>query len=124
MKFVFPILATILCALSTPSAQAQISYHDGASIQLSLSGNSVVGQLSNGQSYCEYHAPNSGVFGRDFEVYAGNWRVTNNFICYSYPGAAEDCQRALLNGNRITYLDANTGSMLANGTIVAGNVCS
>lgn len=117
-------LAAGLATLAAVNAHADISYHDGASIQRAVSGNSVVGQLSDGTSYCEYHAPNSAVFGRDYEAYAGNWRVANNYICYAYPGYAEDCQRAWLNGDRITYLDANTGAMLSNGVIVDGNICS
>ena len=116
-------LAASLAVSAAMPAQA-FQYNDSGSLQRALTGNSVIGALSDGLAYCEYHAPNSGIFGRDYEVYAGNWRIANNYICYAYPGHAEDCQRALMNGQRITFMDANTGSVISTGTIVPGNMCS
>ena len=117
------IYAGLVASVAASGASA-LTYNDGGSILRALSGNSVIGQLSDGISYCEYHAPNSGVFGRDTEVYAGNWGVWENYVCYTYPGMAQDCQRALMDGNRITFMDANNGSLVATGTIVQGNICS
>ncbi len=121
------LLKTTLAALTLLGAAVPaqaFQYNDSGTIQRALSGNSVIGALSDGLAYCEYHAPNSGIFGRDYEVYAGNWRVANNYICYAYPGSPEDCQRALMHGQRITFLDANTGTTISTGTIVPGNMCS
>jgi len=106
------------------AAGTKITFNDGQTVVNVLSGNSVVGQLSDGTSYCEYHDSNSAVFGRDFEVYAGNWYVSNDYVCYTYPGTGTDCQRARVKGQRITFKDANNGQMLAQGTVIQGNVCS
>lgn len=116
-------LAAIIALSAALPAQAW-KFNDGAALQRALTGNSVIGSLSDGVAYCEYHAPNSGIFGRDHEVYAGNWRISNHYICYAYPGNAEDCQRAHVQGQRITFRDANTGSVVSSGTIVPGNMCS
>lgn len=115
------IIATVLTASAT-SAVAFTS--NGPTIQRALSGNSVVGQMYDGISYCEYHAPNGGIFGRDTEVYAGNWTVWNNHICYTYPGYGEDCQRASVRGSMVTFTDSLNGGMISSGTIVGGNVCN
>jgi hypothetical protein len=117
-------LGLALTVTTNAAAGTKWSYNEGDTVVRAISGNSVVGQLSDGYSYCEYHAPNSAVFGRDFEVYAGNWGVRDNYICYWYPGAGEDCQRARVQGNRVTFLDASNGWMVAQGTILQGNVCS
>ena len=124
MKRLITYTIGTLAALAAALPAHAFQYNDSGSLHRALSGNSVIGALSDGMAYCEYHAPNSGIFGRDHEVYAGNWRVANNYICYAYPGSAEDCQRALMNGQRITFKDANTGSVISSGTIVAGNMCS
>lgn len=116
-------LAVVVAVTTAVPAQA-FQYNDSGTLLRALSGSSVIGSLSDGMAYCEYHAPNSGIFGRDHEVYAGNWRITNNYICYAYPGSPEDCQRAIMQGQRITFMDANTGSVVSTGTVVAGNMCS
>lgn len=114
----------IVAGFAAQKSLAQtLRYNDGATISKALSGHSVVGQLSDGTSYCEYHDPNSGIFGRDFEVYAGNWAIRNNAICYSYPNEGTSCQYALITGKRIKF-QYSDGSLASQGSIVAGNVCS
>ena len=80
-------LALVVATATNAAAGTKFSYHDGQTVLSALSGNSVIGQLSDGQSYCEYHDQNSAVFGRDYQVYSGNWRVAENYVCYQYPGA-------------------------------------
>ncbi|MFQ5773383.1 MAG: hypothetical protein ACE5GS_02585 [Kiloniellaceae bacterium] len=96
---------------------------DGATIQRELNDRTVVGYFTNGQSYCEYHTPNGTLIGRDTEIYAGNWRVAKDWICYAYPGSPEDCQRAYISGRSVTFYD-QSGDVISRGNIVDGNVCS
>lgn len=118
------VLVAALAVTGCIAAGPSFVYSDGQTVVNALSGNSVVGSLSDGVAYCEYHDPNSSVIGRDFEIYAGNWGVYGDDVCYSYPGYVDDCQRAHVQGSRVTFMDQYTGAMVARGNIVPGNVCS
>ncbi len=120
---IFPAIAAVLSIIAGAADAQSLRYNPGDVVSKALSGKSVIGQLSDGSSYCEYHDPNSGIFGRDYEVYAGNWEMRGDAICYTYPSEGTTCQFALIEGNRITlrYSDA---SIASRGTIVPGNVCS
>lgn len=117
-------LGLALSIAGTAAAGTTIKYNKGKTVREALVGNTVVGQLSDGTSYCEYHDANRGVFGRDFQVYAGNWSIKNNYICYVYPNYGKNCYRARVVEGRIKYMSPNTGAMIAKGAIVKGNVCS
>ena len=52
----------LIVALSAALPAQSWTYNDGGSLQRALTGNSVIGALSDGVAYCEYHAPNSGIF--------------------------------------------------------------
>ncbi len=116
---VFCPLALTAC-LSLPT----VARAPGAVVQQSLSGASVVGALSDGTSYCEFHDPGGLVVGRDTAVYAGTWRINGDAICYAYTGEPEDCQFVQINGTRAVFVDMIGGTVLSQGNIVPGNVCS
>ncbi|QDC08138.1 hypothetical protein FHY55_02270 [Oceanicola sp. D3] len=117
-----PIIA--LAALSACLSLPTVPHTPGAVVQQALSGASIVGALSDGTSYCEFHDPGGLVVGRDTEVYAGNWRMNGDSICYTYTGEAPDCQFVQINGTRAVFVDMLGGTTLSQGNIVPGNVCS
>jgi hypothetical protein len=100
-------------------------YASSQQIFNTMSNFSVVGSLSDGTSYCEYHAPSGQIYGRDTGPYQGTWQVSNaDQICYSYPqdGIFNDCQYVAFQGNRATFYDAS-GQPFSGGNLVGGNVC-
>ncbi|MEM8632456.1 MAG: hypothetical protein AAGF74_14565 [Pseudomonadota bacterium] len=117
----------ILTGLTTLAVSAcslpSFEISDGATVSRALSGMTVVGQYSDGTSYCEFHDPNGLVVGRDYELFAGNWEIVNDAICYSYPGMATDCQLALISPGKAKFMNA-FGGMVAQGSLVSGNVCN
>jgi len=115
------VLALVLLQSCYVPPQIQVS--DGVTIQRELNDHTVVGYLIDGGSYCEYHTPNGTVLGRDTEIYAGNWQVRGNTICYAYPGKREDCRQVYITGRSVTFYDGY-GNPISRGNIVDGNVCS
>jgi hypothetical protein len=114
------ILAATVAACGAPR---EFAISEGQTIRASVPGKTVVGQLGDGTAYCEYHDPNGTLIGRDFEIYAGNWEVRGNAMCYAYPGAVEDCQYALIDGTRVRFMDG-FGNMVSQGNLIDGNVCN
>ncbi len=121
--FVFAVLAAAL--LQSCVAPPQIQVSDGVTIQRELNDRTVIGYFvgSGGGSYCEYHTPNGTVLGRDTEIYAGNWQVRGNAICYAYPGQPEDCQQVYVSGRSVTFYDLFSNTV-ARGNLADGNLCS
>jgi len=118
------LTVTFVCLTLAACARPQLNISDGQTVVDTLSGNTVIGQLGDGTSYCEYHDANGTLLGRDVEIYAGNWGVYGNEICYVYPGTGEDCQYALVQGTRIRFMDTFSGAMVSQGNLVDGNVCN
>ena len=118
---VFAVLAVLF--LGSCAVRPQIQYSDGVTIQRELNNRTVIGYFVDGGSYCEYHTPNGTVLGRDTEIYAGNWQVRGDFICYAYPGQREDCQQAYLSGRAVTFYDG-FGKAISRGNLADGNLCS
>ncbi len=119
----FFILAALTLVLQSCAAPPQIQTSDGVTIQRELNDRTVIGYFVDGGSYCEYHTPNGTVLGRDTEIYAGNWQVRGNAICYAYPGEREDCQLAYISGRSVTFYDG-LGKTIARGNLADGNLCS
>lgn len=119
------VLLSAFAALAAcaPREEASFAYSDAETIRAALTGSSVIGQYSDGTSYCEFHDPGGMVVGRDWQAFAGNWRMVRRGICYAYPGEVEDCQFALVEGNRVRFLDGY-GATISSGNIVQGNVCN
>lgn len=106
-------------------APPQIPVSDGVTIQRELNDRTVIGYFVGGAggSYCEYHTPNGTVLGRDTEIYAGNWMVRGNAVCYAFPGQPEDCQQVYVTGRSVTFYNA-FGQTIARGNLADGNLCS
>ena len=109
--------------LASCAVQPQIQVSDGVTIQREFNDRTVIGYFVDGGSYCEYHTPNGTVLGRDTEIYAGNWQVRGNFMCYAYPGQREDCQQVYVSGRSVTFYDG-LGQTIARGNLADGNLCS
>lgn len=94
-------------------------------IASALSGSTVVGTLSNGTPYCEYHGPNGEVIGNDGQgSYQGTWAMSGNQVCYTYPARniANVCLDVSVQGQQATFL--YNGQLGASGALVSGNSCS
>ena len=117
----FTVFAAAL--LQSCVAPPQIQVSDGVTIQRELNDRTVIGYFVDGGSYCEYHTPNGTVLGRDTEIYAGNWQVRGNAICYAYPGQVEDCQQVHVSGRSVTFYNLY-GQTIARGNLADGNLCS
>jgi hypothetical protein len=118
---VLAALAAVL--LQSCAVPPQIQVSDGVTIQREFNDRTVIGYFVDGGSYCEYHTPNGTVLGRDTEIYAGNWQVRGDFMCYAYPGQREDCQQVYVSGRSVTFYDGR-GQTIARGNLADGNLCS
>lgn len=125
------ILAGIALAITAgcvpvgPGFNPGPQYASGQQIYNTLTNFSVVGNLSDGTSYCEYHGPSSQISGRDGAgFYQGTWAVAGNQVCYSYPqqNVFNDCQNVTIQGQRASFYGAG-GQVISSGNLIGGNVC-
>lgn len=123
MQFRTICLAVLSSATLLACTPIEIIRSPGPEVAQALSGKTVVGNHVDYGSFCEFHDANGLVVIRDTELYAGNWVMNGDTICYTYPQLGTNCQYVLLNGTRATFMDA-FGGTISTGNIVDGNVCA
>ena len=95
----------------------------GQDILLFVVGNTRVGTLNDGTTYCEYYLANGQIRGRDVEFYTGAWAIDGNLLCYDYADTEYDnCEQLAVAGDTIQAFDPD-GNFSGFSQLKLGNAC-
>jgi hypothetical protein len=111
----------LLVTASVPSRAGDEDLMSADEVRALLTGNTLTGRYSNGNSYSEYHHPDGRVYGHNNRkpVEKGCWEMRANLACYYYQ---EDKQRGPFCwsfrrvggvGIRATYVDREGWEIVA-----------
>lgn len=107
--------AVIFAALSMATSVTAAEFASKQDIQNAMSDHTYQGGMLSG-AFTEYYAPDGTIKG---DGYTGNWKATDNGMCFQYGTDPENCWDLKIEGAAVTLF--KDGKVDGSGVVVKGN---
>lgn len=108
------LAAAAAIMVSGPLAAMELASQEQA--KAALSGNTVMGTMTDGSTYAEYYAADGSIRANG---YSGYWGMVGDRACFTYDNVAVECWHLKVDGNFISWVQG--GKLDGTGSLLPGN---